>query len=286
LLEVSVLRSKKEVVDFVYKREEIRIVTLEGSRTNKNIPPDEFQDYDVSYFVTNMDVFKKSDDWLDYFGPRLMMQKPEAMELFSPELGNWFSYIIIFEDGTKMDLTLIPLDEYEDYFKNSDALVEVLLDKDNLIQEKMIPTDKMYHIKKPSEQSFDDCCNEFWMTATYVVKGLVRKELLFAADIMNSVFRPNVLTMLRWKVGIETNFSISVGKSDKFLQKYVSNATWETLLTTYNMSSYEGMWQSLYTSVALFRDTAHFIAKALGYSYPEYDEKVSMYIEEIRRKYE
>src|SRR5690606_31065767 len=97
-------------MNFALQNEKIRLFTLEGSLTNKNIPKDEFQDYDFSYFVTDIEFFKKSDEWLDYFGKRIMMQKPEAMELFPAELGNWFSYLMIFEDGTKMDLTLIPLD--------------------------------------------------------------------------------------------------------------------------------------------------------------------------------
>ena len=33
------------------------MVTLEGSRTNTNIPPDDFQDFDITFFVTDMDSF-------------------------------------------------------------------------------------------------------------------------------------------------------------------------------------------------------------------------------------
>jgi aminoglycoside 6-adenylyltransferase len=286
---VKKLRSKKEMMDlgmdFARNCEKIRLFTLEGSLTNTNIPKDEFQDYDFTYFVTDMDHFKKSDDWLGYFGKRIITQKPEAMELYPPELGNWFSYLMIFEDGTKIDLTLIPLNEYEDYFRNSDGLVKVLLDKDNLIQNPVIPTDSKYHIQKPSEQSFDDCCNEFWMTATYVVKGLARKEILFAIYLMNSAFRPSLHTMLRWKVGMETGFSLSIGKSDKFLKEYISEDVWNKVLSTYDMGSYQKMWEALHTSIELFRETSHFIAETYGYKYPSYDEKVSMYIESIREKY-
>lgn len=35
--------------------ERIRIVTLEGSRANINIPKDEFQDYDITYFVSDIE---------------------------------------------------------------------------------------------------------------------------------------------------------------------------------------------------------------------------------------
>lgn len=87
------------LLDFARQDDRIRIVTLEGSRTNKNISPDSFQDYDISYFVTDMDSFKETDQWLDSFGKRLIMQKPEAMELFPAEWGNWFSYLILLKMG-------------------------------------------------------------------------------------------------------------------------------------------------------------------------------------------
>jgi len=282
------MRSRQEMMDlgmqFAHNNEQIRIFTLEGSLTNVNIPPDEFQDYDFSYFVTDMAYFKRSDEWLDFFGPRIILQKPEDMELFPAELGNWFSYLMIFEDGNKIDLTLIPLNEIDDYFEQRDGLVEVLLDKDNLIKQPVVASDRQYHIQKPSARSFDDCCNEFWMSATYVAKGLARGEILFAIDMMNNVFRPNLLTMLRWKVGMDTEYRLSIGKSDKFLQQYVSHATWEMLLSTYNMGSIPSMWESLDRCVTLFRETANQIAAAYHYPYPEYDVSVSPYLHQIRLK--
>ncbi|MGG4497934.1 aminoglycoside 6-adenylyltransferase [Brevibacillus reuszeri] len=157
----------KMIIDFATKDDRIRLATLEGSRTNKNIPPDAFQDYDLSYFVTDMDSFKENDHWLDQFGKRIMMQKPEDMELFPSELGNWFSYLILFEDGNKLDLTLILINEVNDYFADSDGLVEVLLDKDSRIEAEVIASDRQYWIKKPTAREFDDCCNEFWYVSTY-----------------------------------------------------------------------------------------------------------------------
>lgn len=109
------------IIEFSKSDDRIRLATLEGSRTNPNVADDRFQDYDVSYFVTDMASFKRSDDWLDYFGARSMLQKPEAMALFPPELGNWFSYLILLEDGNKLDLTLIPIDELDEYLQIATA---------------------------------------------------------------------------------------------------------------------------------------------------------------------
>ncbi|MBB6670425.1 aminoglycoside 6-adenylyltransferase [Cohnella nanjingensis] len=273
------MRSEQEMinmlVDFARNDHRIRLVTLEGSRTNRNIPSDTFQDFDISYFVTEMDSFKENDQWLDIFGNRIMMQKPEDMALFPSELGNWFSYLILFEDGNKLDLTLIPIDEAEDYFTRSDGLVEVLLDKDTRVQKEVLANDRQYWIKKPTAREFDDCCNEFWMVSTYVVKGLARKEILFAIDHLNEIARPNLLRMMAWHIGSERGYTFSVGKNYKFIDRYLANEDWEALLSTYAENGYSSMWQSLFACHALFRTFSKAVAETLGYPYPDYDEAIT-----------
>jgi len=285
----SIMRSKQEMmslfVEFAKSNERIRLVTLEGSRTNKNIPRDSFQDYDISFFVTDMNSFKENDQWLDCFGERMMMQKPEDMELFPPELGNWFSYIILFEDGNKLDLTLIPIDEVEDYFSTSDGLVEVLLEKDGLVKNEIHANDEKYWIKEPTAREFDDCCNEFWMVSTYVVKGLARQEILFAIDHLHEIARPNLLRMMSWKIGLEQGYSFSLGKNYKFINQYLCKEDWETLLSTYSVNSYKNTWQALFTCYELFRTYAKSVAGELGYTYPHYDEAITKYTREIYQSY-
>lgn len=83
------MRTEQEMMDLILdiarQDSRIRIMTIEGSRTNINIPNDEFQDYDVTYFVTDMEAFISNDEWLKSFGNIIMMQKPEDMELFLAE---------------------------------------------------------------------------------------------------------------------------------------------------------------------------------------------------------
>jgi len=279
------MRSEQEMMEllteFARKDERIRLVTLEGSRTNPNIPRDSFQDYDISYFVMEMDSFKENDRWLDVFGRRLMMQKPEAMELFPPDLGNWFSYLMLFEDGNKVDLTLIPVGESEEYFAQSDGLVQVLLDKDGRVAKEPVANDRQYWIAKPTAGQFDDCCNEFWMVSTYVVKGLARREILFAVDHLNEIARPNLLRMMAWRIGADRGYTFSVGKNYKFIDRYLPAEDWTALLSTYSESGYEEMWRSLFACYELFRKYSRAVADSLGYAYPDYDEAVSKYTEKI-----
>lgn len=202
------------ILGFAEADERIRMVTLEGSRTNRNIPSDEFQDYDITFFVTDMQGFTADDEWLNVFGVRLIMQKPEDMELF-PAQERGFSYLMLFRDGVKIDLTLLPLDLAEEYF-TWDKLVKILLDKDNRIEQPPEPTDVDYHLQRPTGRMFDDCCNEFWNTVPYVVKGLCRREILFAIDHMNDIVRKELLRMISWLVGSERGFDFSLGKIINF----------------------------------------------------------------------
>ena len=281
------MRSEKQVYDtilnFAKMDERIRMVTLEGSRTNINIPPDDFQDYDITFFVTDMQSFINDDNWLNVFGERLILQKPEDMELFPAE-EKGFSYLMLFTDDVKIDLTLLPLDLIDEYF-TWDNLVKLLLDKDNRIEHPPVQTDKDYHLKMPTERMFDDCCNEFWNTTTYVVKGLCRKEILFAIDHLNDIVRKELLRMISWSVGIEHGTDFSLGKSYKFLRRYISEELWDRLMSTYNMDSYPHMWESLEQCMALFREISIKVARQLDYKYPPYDENISGYVFRKKEKY-
>ncbi len=257
------MRSEKQVYDtilgFAEADERIRVVTLEGSRTNVNIPPDDFQDYDITFFVTDMQGFTADDEWLNVFGERFILQKPEDMELFPAE-EKGFSYLMLFCDDVKIDLTLLPLELLDEYL-TWDKLVKLLLDKDGRVGQPPVPTDIDYHLQRPTERMFDDCCNEFWNTVPYVVKGLCRREILFAIDHMNEIVRKELLRMISWLVGTEQGFDFSLGKNYKFLNRYIPEEMWRRLLATYRMDSYLQMWESLEQCMALFREVS---AEAAG----------------------
>ena len=281
------MRSDKQVYDTILHvaqtDERIRMVTLEGSRTNIHIPPDEFQDFDITFFVTDLPSFTNDDNWLDVFGERLILQKPEDMELF-PAVEDGYSYLMLFADDIKIDLTLLPLEGIDAYFTR-DKLVKLLLDKDNRITQPPVPTDIDYHLQKPTARMFDDCCNEFWNTTTYVVKGLCRKEILFAIDHMNDIVRKELLRMISWLVGIEQGFHFSLGKNYKFMKRYIPEERWKRLMSTYQMDSYPHMWESLEQCMALFRDVSAQVAHRLGYPYPPYDAAISPYVMRQKARY-
>lgn len=119
------------------------------------------------------------------------------------------------------------------------------------------------------------------MASTYVIKGLVRKEILFAIDHLNEIARPNLLRMMSWQIGLEKGYYFSVGKNYKFINCYLPNEDWKILLTTYSQDSCSNMWQALFTCYRLFRKYSKAVAEGLGYMYPNYDEAITKYTNNI-----
>lgn len=279
------MRTEKEMIDLILnvarEDERVRAVGMNGSRTNPNVPKDFFQDFDIVYLVTDMDSFVRDPSWVDVFGERIIMQTPEDMSMFPPELDGNFSYLMLFTDGNRIDLTLCPI-EKSDNWNGGDKLAKVLLDKDSALPALPLPTDQDYWVRKPTPEFFSDCCNEFWWVSTYVAKGLWRREILFAQEHLDVIVRPMLLKMLEWQAGIQTDFSESVGKSGKYLENYLSDQSWQKLLSSYAKGGYEDTWRALFVMGDLFRHSAEYVAEHLDFQYPyEEDKRVTTYLKHV-----
>ncbi len=260
----------------------VRAVWMNGSRTNPNAPRDIFMDYDIVYAVTEMESFLENPDWIDCFGRRVILQTPENMHLFPPSLGGRFTYLMLFEDGNRIDLMLVPLQDALRYVKE-DKLTVVLLDKDGILPQIPPPSDENYHVSPPDSFCFDDCCNEFWWTSTYVAKGLWRGEILYALYHLSHPVNHMLVQMLSWLAGTRTNFSVSTGKCGKYLKPYLTDEEWEELMKTYSAGSEEAVWDSLFSACSLFSKAANEVAKHFSYCCAQQmEENVLSYLQTVR----
>lgn len=241
-------------------------VAMSGSRVNPNAPKDEFQDYDIVYVVNDKDSLLKDRTWLDRFGKRLIMQCPEEMSLFPPTLGQRFTFLMLFEEGDRIDLMLCPFSEVESVLKE-EAMLSVLYDPCHIFPDVERPSDQAYWVKKPTREEFADCCNEFWWVTTYVVKGLARKELLYASDHLYENCQQELLRLLSWHAADSKNYAISVGKNYKYLPNYLTENEQELLLKIRDLSSEEKIWQALFETEAFFHQEALAFAAREGFFY-------------------
>jgi len=245
----------------------IRAVYMNGSRTDKNVPKDPFQDYDIVYVVTETEPFIADPHWIDRFGKRLYMQMPKQIDLLMGkpiDSEEDFGWLMQFADGARMDLHVQTLDRVH---LADDLLCRILLDKDHLLPQIPEPTDQEHRVKKPTEDEFIARCNEFWWCQNNVAKGLWRKEVTYAQDMIHAHIRPQLIYLLSWRIGVDTNFSVCVGKSAKYMFKWLSSNRWNRFLQTYSGAVVEEMWKAVFIQCDLFHEVALELAKELNFHY-------------------
>lgn len=266
------MRTEQEMYDlilgFAKKDERIRAVILNGSRANPNVQKDKYQDYDIIYVVKELEQFKSDYSWLDVFGERLIMQMPESMR--DPSGKGHFNWQMLFSDGNRIDLTLIPIEKPE--LVGNDSLTCILLDKDGVMMPIPPSNDGDYIIKKPDELFFYSCCNNFFWCMQNVAKGIARDELPYAMMMYHNVVREELHDMITWYIGMQNNFNISAGKMGKYFKKHLPQTLYEKYTKTYSDGSYTNLWQAVFVSCDLFRILAKEVAADLGCPYNQTDD--------------
>lgn len=267
------MRTETEIMDLIVQIAEtlqVEAVALSGSRTTPDSLKDEFQDYDVVYIVENLEDLISDLSWLDQFGMRLIEQQNV--------LGHRRLYLMLFEDGNRIDLTLCPK-EYIQEWVDSEANFEVIKDDKGLF-ESYLPSPKRYWTCQATEEEFAASCNEFWWVSTYVVKAIRRNHLIYATDHFYGICQQELLKVLAWQVASDRG-TVDIGKNYKYLFQYLPAEPEKDFSALLDLSSIEKIKQSLFVTMKLFDCEAQELAKKMGFTYDkEVAEKMITYAKE------
>ncbi|MGN1146414.1 MAG: aminoglycoside 6-adenylyltransferase [Acetatifactor sp.] len=275
------MRAPNEIIELILNiakaDEDIRAVLMTGSRANPDCPTDIYQDFDIVYIVKDVKPYWDNMAWIESkFGMPSLIQKPESMQLIPPDADGNYAYLMIFPDGNRIDLQ-ITADLYED--DGEPAIV--LLDKDGNMPKIEIKQD-FWYVQKPEHKSFSDCCNEFHWCLNNVAKGIARDELSYAMEQFHLV-RDMLIQMLKWYVGVNNNFSISVGKKGKYFKKLLPAEIYGSFTKTYSDANYEHMWKAAFEMLYLFGKVARNVAEQLMFHYDEAEEKgIENYMKQVK----
>ena len=273
------MRAETEMLDLILqtaKTLQVKAVAMSGSRTNQNAPKDEFQDYDVVYVVDDFDNLTSDLSWLDYFGKRIIEQEVV--------LDHRRLYLMLFEDGNRIDLTLCPKDHIQEWV-DSEAGFTVLEDPEHLFEPYSQNLER-YWTSPASAIDFEKACNEFWWVSAYVVKGICRKQVIYATDHLYGICQQELLKVLSWQVASEKG-AVDIGKNYKYLFNYFPTEKEKEFSNLLDFSNIEKITQSLFATMQLFHQEAQFFAHKMGFYYDkEVAEKMIQYAEERLEKNE
>ena len=272
------MRTETEMLDVILqtaKTLQVKAVAMSGSRTDTKASKDEFQDYDVVYIVENLDELITDLSWLDQFGKRIIEQEVG--------LGQRRLYLMLFEDGNRIDLTLCPKEHIKKWVE-SEADYTVLKDEKGLF-ESYTTSPQRYWISPASALDFEKVCNEFWWVSAYVVKGICRNQVIYATDHLYGICQQELLKILAWQVASDRG-KIDIGKNYKYLFNYLPAEKEKEFSSLLDFASLDKIIQSLFASMELFHQEAQRLAQKLGFDYDkEVAEKMIEYAEERVKKF-
>lgn len=272
------MRAETEMLDLILqiaKTLQVKAVAMSGSRTNPKALKDELQDYDVVYVVDDLDNLTSDLSWLDQFGKRIIDQEVA--------LDHRRLFLMLFEDGNRIDLTLCPKENIKEWVDSESKFI-VLEDEKSLF-ESYSPSPKRFWTSPATEMDFKNSCNEFWWVSAYVVKGICRKQVIYAADHLYGICQQELLKLLAWQVAADKG-TVDVGKNYKYLFNYLPAEKEKKFLNLLDFSSLDKITHSLFATMQLFHQEAQSLAQKLGFAYDkEVAEKMIEYAEERVKKF-
>lgn len=278
----------KQLIHWAGSQQLIRAVVLTSSRAIPHASLDLFSDYDVILAVQSVERYYADRTWLETFGPVLAVYRDPMIPVNGVERS---AYVVQYEDGLKIDFNLWPVALLHEVAANPnlpaefDAGYEVLLDKDGLTTELKAPTYKAYIPTPPSETSYLELLEGFFLDTTYVAKYLWRDDLMAAKHILDySLKQAHLRPMLEWHSEIDHQWSLKPGPDGRRLKQHVRPDFWAELESTYVGPELEENWEALFRTITLMRRVAREVGKSLGFTYSEdLNQRVVRYLLKVKQ---
>lgn len=253
-----------QILAFGREDDNIRAITLNGSRVNPGAEKDPYRDYDLVFHVKDLTPFLNDPGWCRIFGEIVIAQTPYFMEDSKDEFPNFMSW---YKDGSRTDIRVQTLAGLRTYLAE-DSLTSVLLDKDQCIPCMPEASDWMHHLKQPSRAKLADTVNEFYWVSLYVSKALARCQYIAAAKFLEIV-REQLFCLLAWNCAHEEEYTINFGSHWKFLEAHLTEEERSAVWASYALSDPQGIYDSLAQCRDLFAKTLSAYSKKTGYQVSE-----------------
>jgi len=265
----------KRILDYAKADNRVRLVEMNGSRVNPFIKPDDYQDFDMVFYVNHFDDFDKGKAWVQQFGDILIMQTKDDQIPEANDTNDWYVYLIQFKDGTRLDLTIMDISSFRQ--NQRDSLSKIVLDKDHLSQEQA-SDESSYYVEEPQAKTFSMTVNEFYWVCPYISKGLVRGQFIYAIKHLD-IIRKQYEKILDWWIGYQYHYQISVGKGKSRYKDLLDGDVFKRYIQSYVPLQFDDILNALLVMMDDFDQVAKHLAEKLNFDYDlEIKDKIKNFI--------
>lgn len=274
-----------KIVNWAEKESEIRTIILEGSQAS-NSPTDELSDYDLNVFVVNPDKYTSDNNWINNFDKVLVYQK----EKFFYKNIEIPTRLVLYKNNPRVDFSFWPINVLNEIIENR-ILPEscrngykVLLDKDKITDNIILPDYDGFIITQPTEDELLTTMYNFWFEAYSVAKYLKRDRLWFAKILENGPIKGFMLQIILWNESSKYDWKNNkIHLQGKNLETQVDIDIKESFKKCFSKYDKNDTWNSLFGMIELFRRLAYELTMKMNVKYP--NDSISEIEKYIRQLY-
>lgn len=231
------------------KNPNIVAIGTEGSSNNPTLQPDTWTDLDVTLFCQDP-AQENGATWIKALGEATLVQHLSHQQLFDAS-AQWECWLTRYPGTRRVDFKLAPAEDMTAYLAG-DHLNGLVWRQGQPVEPPA--TDAGSHfLPVPSQAAYDATVNELVWIAGNVVKGLGRRNLLYANEQFNQHLRPQLLVLLAYRETLKEHGQFDTGVNGKNLWPRLTSGEKQMLAATYNQATLQATRTSL-TQLLTFAD--------------------------------
>jgi len=173
-----------KLISYAENDPRVRAMVLFGSRAREEKTADRFSDYDLIFFVSDIDYFVHTDEWLRGIAePRISFFENTAVQDYERR--------VFFDDAMDMDFLFYNVKDVERI--TADPIIRAWYAKGHRILVDKIHYAKIVEASRPApmkkkavtEQELRNSVNNFWFHTIWAIKKLRRGEIWAAKNCID-----------------------------------------------------------------------------------------------------
>lgn len=274
-----------KIILWAQKEDSIRVLVLTGSMAGKG-PTDEFSDYDIAIFTTDIEKYATNDSWIHNI-EKVWVYEPYYLNINNKE---YPTRLVVYKDGLQVDYAIFDMNHLEDLKKATVLPIEynlgykILLDKDGLTKDMQLATYEYSYAEKPSQEEFDLVMRVFFFEMFKEAKALMREDL-WHAKVRDWSVKKRLLKMIEWHEKVKHGWNYDTNYDAKRMRFWVSPETWRIIHETFSHLDSTDSWNKLLNTLDVFHKLSVDVASSLKLNYPhEMVKNISDYIIKLRKR--
>lgn len=257
------------LIEYGKTSELIKAEVLIGSLSRQSNCADEYSDIDVILFVSDIDFFINSDEWINFLGKYYI-------SFVEKTVSGGMERRVFFENAMDADFIFLQADDVNRIDELSEIVsraYKILLDKTNFtdIISRVAKSDKPFSI--PSESVFQNLISEFWFHVIWSAKKVMRGELWSSITCVDGHMKKMLLKMIEYYSHALHGANYDTWHSGRFIEHWAEPWVVKEFQNIYAGYSDKDIMKAISATMNLFQKVSVETADKWDYQYPVISDK-------------